>query len=43
MGGCKPAKVGHSLQVPDDDSWFRGNTNVGSGLLLSITRQHLNY
>jgi len=19
---CKPAEVGHSLQVPDDDAWF---------------------
>jgi hypothetical protein len=22
VGGCEPAEVGHSLQVPDDDAWF---------------------
>ena len=22
VGGCEPAEVGYSLQVPDDDAWF---------------------
>src|SRR5215468_81511 len=25
MGGCEPAEVGHSLQVPDDDAWFHAD------------------
>src|SRR5262245_28543857 len=28
VGGRKPAEVGHSLQVPDDDAWFHTNQNV---------------
>ena len=22
VGGCEPGEVGHSLEVPDDDTWF---------------------
>ena len=25
VGCCEPGKVGHSLQVPDDDAWFHAD------------------
>ena len=32
VGGCKPAEVGHSLQVPDDDAWFHVDVSINRNL-----------
>ena len=28
VGGCKPAEVGHSLQIPDDDARFHADRSI---------------